>query len=572
MCGFAGQIGGIFDSDRALAWLLRRGPDSQGLWRTSDRTVSLLHCRLAVVDQDRRSDQPFYDPAHGIVVALNGEIYNYRGLRQQYPDFPFRTESDTEVIVAAYIKEGIKGFNRLQGMFAFALIDERRQRVILVRDQVGKKPLFVFSTPVAILFGSSVLPLVASSGSSPSINVNAADFYWRRGYVSPDTSAVNGAKPVAPGRILQFDFDGTELGQEVLQPKPYRLYGGEPAGKVKDVIRELLERAIDDRLENNPNPVALLSGGIDSTVVTDVTARRLRRYRDNRSCKVITLGSMLPRTQDEYFARYAAARLGLDLVVVRPSRRRLPDAISRAISRQDEPLGMPSYFLLFQLMETVAPYGKVVLTGDGGDEVFLGYRPPKDWRDHELAPDDWSSAARVGPEAPPWMGSWARDAIGNTLLGHMFTKVDRASAEQGVEVRCPLLDLNLMAYVRGLPAEMLYGQESSKQLLKDQLATWPRWFIQRRKLGFAYNLRWHWGLLRFAGLRESVAQEAIETFGMRVPVALRSFPARWTTQAIFQNFGAAWRLMVWSAFIGRLNQAASGRQSARNPAFTVSRA
>lgn len=562
MCGFAGQIGGIFDSDGTLAWLRRRGPDSQGQWSNLDRTISLLHCRLAIVDEDLRSNQPFYDRAHGIVVALNGEIYNYRSLRREYVDFPFRTESDTEVIIAAYVSEGIKGFNRLQGMFAFALVDEHRQRVILVRDQVGKKPLFVFSTGDAVLFGSSVLPLVASSGNNPSININAAEFYWRRGYVSPDTSAVNGAKPIAPGTILQFDFCGQEIGRASLEPQIGPLYRGESADKVRNFVQELLEQAVDNRLENNPHPIALLSGGIDSTVVTEIAAQRLRRNRDNRPFKAITLGSMIPRTQDEYFARYAAKRLGIDLVTVRPSRRCLPDAISRALSMQDEPLGMPSYFLLFQLIETVVPYGKVVLTGDGGDEVFLGYRSPADWRQHELKSSDPSSAVRVGPGTPMWMGSWARDAAGNTLLGHMFTKIDRASAEQGVEVRCPLLDLRLMAYVRSLPPEMLYGQTSSKQLLKDQLIDWPQWFAERRKLGFAYNLRWHWGLLRFAGLREIVTQETIETFAERVPRALRATPDKWTTQAIFHNFGDAWRLMAWSAFIKRLSQATSGMQPA----------
>ena len=105
----------------------------------------------------------------------------------EYADFPFRTESDTEVIVAAYVKEGIAGFKRLNGMFAFVLVDERRGRVILARDAVGKKPLFTFSAPGALLFGSSLLPLIACSGTEPRSMPEAAAFFWRRGYISPDT-------------------------------------------------------------------------------------------------------------------------------------------------------------------------------------------------------------------------------------------------------------------------------------------------------------------------------------------------------------------------------------------------
>jgi len=161
------------------------------------------------------------------------------------------------------------------------------------------------------------------------------------------------------------------------------------------------------------------------------------------------------------------------------------------------------------------------------------------------------------------MASWARDVTGNTLLGHMFTKVDRASAEQGVEIRCPLLDLSLMSYVRSLPPEILCGHLPLKYLLKEQLDGWPAWFLERPKLGFAYNLRWHWALTRFAGLREMVSPDAIATFGERVPPPLRAVPAAWRTPDIFHHFGDVWRLMVWSAFLDRLAEAARlGRSTA----------
>ena len=263
MCGFMGRIGGSFDTDRALIWLRRRGPDSQNTWSTENGAVSLLHCRLSIVDQESRSDQPFRDPANGIVVALNGEIYNYRSLRRDYADFPFRTESDTEVIVAAYVKEGIAGFKRLNGMFAFVLVDERRGRVILARDAVGKKPLFTFGAPGTLLFGTSLLPLIACSGAAPSIDPRASAFFWRRGYISPDISAVEGARPVPPGTVLEFDDRGNELSCTRIEVQSPVLYDGKSAADVKRKIHELLVQAVDRRLENNPHPMALLSGGVD---------------------------------------------------------------------------------------------------------------------------------------------------------------------------------------------------------------------------------------------------------------------------------------------------------------------
>lgn len=554
MCGFMGRFGRTFDTHRALSWLARRGPDNQGTWNADDNAVSLLHCRLAIVDEDRRSDQPFRDATHSVVVALNGEIYNYRSLRRVYSDFSFRTQSDTEVIVAAYIKEGVAGFSRLNGMFAFALVDERRGRVFLVRDAVGKKPLYIFDSHAGTFFGSSLLPLIACSGTEPSVKAEAVSFYWRRGYVSPDSCVVRQGRPVLPGTVLEFDYDGRKISCRSIEPTAPVQYRGESNAEVARTIHELLMCAVDQRLENNPQPAALLSGGMDSTLVTELVAERLRGG-DGRSLKVITLGAMIPRTQDEYYARYVAKRLALDLEIVHPARGNLPDAIGRAVSVQDEPLGMPSYFFLFQLIEAAAAHGKVLLTGDGGDEVFFGYRPLADWRHHQLDASDRSRVVRVGPGASPWMGSWAVDATGNTLLGHMLAKVDRASAEQGVELRCPLLDLPLMLYIRSLPADMLPGQATVKQLLKQQLAGWPNWFLERRKLGFSYNLRWHWALTNFAGLREMISSEAVESLGDCVPTPLRAPPVKWSSREIFRNFADAWRMMIWSAFMARLHEA-----------------
>ena len=400
---------------------------------------------------------------------------------------------------------------------------------------------------------------------------DAAEFYWRRGYISPDSSAVDGAWPVPPGTVVEYDDCGNELSRTRIEAARPVLYDGESAADVTCTVRELLRKSVDYRLENNPHPMALLSGGVDSTLVTELTAARLNRGGDDRTLKVITLGSMIPYTQDEYYARYAAKRLGLSLEIVRPANQRLPDAIQHAIAVQDEPLGMPSYFFLFQLIEAAAPHGKVLLTGDGGDEVFLGYRPPADWQFHELDAGDESSLIHVGPGASPWMGSWGRDTTGNTLVGHMFTKIDRASAEQGIEIRCPLLDLSVMNYVRSLPPDMLCRQVSPKHLLKDQLTGWPHWFVQRRKLGFAYNLRWHWALTRFSGLRELISQDAVENFSYRVPLALRASPMTWSTRDIFHHFGDAWRLMAWSAFIGRLAAATHMSRSAGDTALEITR-
>jgi asparagine synthase (glutamine-hydrolysing) len=568
MCGFLGVVGPSVDLERGLPWLGRRGPDSHRVWSSEDGRVSVLHCRLAIVDTDPRADQPFRNKNRGITVALNGEIYNYRQLRRELTDYPFHSESDTEVIVAAYAAYGIDGFKRLSGMFAFVLVDEWQHRVLLVRDAVGKKPLFLRRAGNRVLFGSSLLPLVACGGRAE-INPGVARYYGMRAYVSPNTSAIDGVRPILPGEVVELDWQGGEAGTRRCEPPATLLYRGEGTEEVDRNIADLLSEAVDRRLENNPHPVALLSGGIDSTVVAHVARDRVKRSGQSMPLKVITLGALIPYSQDEFFARFAARRLGLCLQIVSPAKGRVFDAIARALSTQDEPLGMPSYFFLHQMVEAAAKHGRVLLTGDGGDEVFLGYRRPAEWRDHNLQAPDEPPFVKVGPGPSEWMATWARDVTGNTLLGHMFAKSDRASAEQGVEMRCPLLDWALMCYVRSLPYEIAAGNGRLKPLLKGQLSQWPRWFLERRKLGFAYNLRWRWALSRFDGLRENVKNEAVEAFGESVPRELRRPARQWNTQAIMNYFGEAWRLLVWSAFLERVSEAVRAARQQSVPAPTA---
>jgi asparagine synthase (glutamine-hydrolysing) len=141
--------------------------------------------------------------------------------------------------------------------------------------------------------------------------------------------------------------------------------------------------------------------------------------------------------------------------------------------------------------------------------------------------------------------------VTDDLVGHGFAKVDRASAEQGVEVRCPLVDWDLMAYIRSVPPELLTQGGVMKALLKRQLAGWPKWFLERRKMGFVMNLRWLWAMSGYDGLRDLILPEAQALFGQWLSPRLRRPVADWTRRDIFRHFPEAWRLFVWSEFVRR---------------------
>lgn len=557
MCGFVGwiSIGCIEDKvlDRALLWLTRRGPDSQRAWYSRDRQVGMLHTRLAIIDKDPQASQPFCDQESGLTIAFVGEIYNFQELKKRFSSFHFRTESDTEVIVAVFQEYGIKGLNLLRGMFSLAIVDERNKKIFLARDSIGKKPLYLAHWQDNVFFGVSVLPLVALNNKAVEINPQVLSYYWENAFIHPTTSVLSGVQPVLPGWVVELDWQGNKVRETRMQPECKYLYCGESLERVNAQVSELLKEAVGRRLEYNPRPVVLLSGGIDSTLVAKFALDIAREKR--RPLETITLKSLIPFTQDEAYARFAARRMQLPLALVRPNLNGLPRAAIAAIDLQDEPLGMLSFFLLERLVNAASDRTRIILSGDGGDEIFLGYGKPADWRREDEVNAANKSEINYGLEIPAWMNDWARKTVSEVLVGHMLAKVDRASAEQGVEMRCPLLDVDLVRYIRSLPFEILVGEGRSKALLKRQLSGWPQWFLERPKLGFAYNLRWHWALSNYSGLRESIDKTAIETFMTYLPLALRSSPGKWKLRDIFGNFAAAWSLLVWNRFLARLKKA-----------------
>jgi asparagine synthase (glutamine-hydrolysing) len=544
MCGFLGAItsagggGAGVDLARGGRFVARRGPDSMKHWTSPDGRIEILHARLAIVDEGGIAHQPLTDLQTGTTVAFNGEIYNYPELRAELSSFPYRTSSDTEVILAAYRRWGISGLSRFRGMFSLVLADGASGTVYLARDHVGKKPLFLAEWEGHFIFGSSVLAIAAASRRFPALHPTAPTDYWADGHVSPTQSVFTGCCPVLPGQIVEIRRDGGVRSFAIDEPLDEPRIGDTNRTQLADLLRTAVLR----RLRDNPHPVSLLSGGIDSTVVTAVLERET-------SLQALTLGSLVPWTQDERYARYASRRLQLPLKVISPSVGRIEDDVDFCLELQDEPLGMMSFLPLALLLRAVKPYGRILFTGDGGDEVFLGYGRPSDWTESTAPPAP--GALRSGPRVPEWMSAWGRKTVTHALVGHMFAKLDRASAEQGIEVRCPLLDWDVMAFARSLPPSALLASDRPKHLLKDQLDGWPAWFLNRPKIGFAYNLRWAWAIRRFAGLRDRIDSEALATFESSLPRTLAQPPARWATREIWRHFPYAWRLLAWSAFLRR---------------------
>lgn len=541
--------------ERGLKFLARRGPDSHRVWISDDRVLELLHTRLAIVDGDVRASQPMENAARQLVLIFNGEIYNYRELRQELAGYEFRTESDTEVILAVYALHGVEGFSLLKGMFTLVLADQQKRRVFLARDAIGKKPLFWARWQGQICFGSSLLAMSAIVGGRREIQAEAVKHYWKEGFIRPDQAIWDGASPVLPGEIIELDWTGAELGRHRHYPRPARIYEGETLDEVIQNLDHLLEQALNRRLQDNPSPAVLCSGGIDSTLITLMAARLEKRGVLEKPFKLLTLGAMLPLTNDERYARYVSWRLGKKLEIVQPRIQSIPSAVLESLNMQDEPLGMISFFPLWRLVRAVSSHSRILLSGEGGDELFMGYAAPKQWhQDSDEATDSSNHHGQhvpCGPVLPSWMNRWGRSMNTDHLVGHSFTKVDRASAEQAVEIRCPFLDWDLVCYARSLPYTIQAADAWMKPLLKRLLQGWPSWFVYRPKMGFTMNLRYLWGLSNYAGLREAITMETVQTFSAELPESLRQKPQNWSIVAIFKHFPSVWKLLAWSLFLMR---------------------
>lgn len=547
MCGFAGRIRRSHDDDAppltaALPQLSARGPDGWHVWTSECGRVELLHARLAIVDPDERALQPFADARGRHIVMFNGEIYNHAELRAGIADYPWRTASDTEVLLAGLSANGIAFLGAARGMFAGVFVDSECQRVSLFRDSIGKKPLIMLrDVDGSILFGSSLRAILALAKNVPGLRVAALREVLAEGFVEPPLGIFEGVEHLTPGAVRHYDFNANAVGvQEISSPCALR-YDGEPHDQVLANIASLLDRSVRQRLDSAPFPAVLLSGGIDSTVVALNTQRYCREH--GLRLAAFSLKPVIPHTQDAPFAAAAARRLGVDIQWVAPPLRHIGERVIDALDALDEPLAMPAYFVLFELVRAVRPFSKVLLTGEGGDEVFLGYGTPSDWtaRSSTLL-----SGVNVGPPVPTWFGPWARRVAGASLFGHMFQKADRASAGQGVELRAPLLDLDLVQYARSLPLNELLQGGRMKSLLKAQLVGWPERFLERRKLGLPYSLRWSWLASGFSGMREHIDPVIQAALGDALPPTLRTRASRWRHRDIMRNFGAAYALLAVS--------------------------
>lgn len=505
MCGLSGEI--RFDGsrpdlaavERMTDRLAARGPDGRGLW--SQGAVALGHRRLKIIDLSERGAQPMTDPDAGLTVVFNGCIYNHRELRERLEGAGHRfcSNSDTEVLLKAYREWGVHCVDRFAGMFAFALVEHESGRVVLGRDRLGVKPLYLAAKPGRLRFASSLPALLAGGDVDTSIDRVALHHYLSFHSVVPAPRTVlAGVGKLPPSTVRVVEPDGTHHDRQYWNPPHSRLprYAGMDAADWADAVLDGLRTAVRRRTVSDVPVGVLLSGGLDSSLVVALLAESGAHDLATFSVGFEAEGG---EQGDEFaYSDLVAERYATDHHRIMVASDRLPAALDQAVDAMSEPMVSHDAVAFHLLSQEVSKEVKVVQSGQGADEIFAGY----DWYP-PLAGIPRAQTAeaycRVFVDRPH--GDLASMLQPGYLLGHDASgefvrahtsaagadtaldaalrldsqimlvddpvkRVDNMTMACGLEARVPFLDHELVELAAACPPELKLAQ-GGKGVLKD---------------------------------------------------------------------------------------------------------
>jgi asparagine synthase (glutamine-hydrolysing) len=451
--------------------IAHRGPDAEGFW--VERGIGLVHRRLSIIDV-AGGDQPIGNEDGSVQVVFNGEIYNFKELRAglEARGHRFRTRSDTEVLVHLYEEEGEQLVERLRGMFAFALWDRTRRRLVLARDRLGIKPLYLYRDGEKLLFGSELKAILAHPGVDRAVNVESLEDYLAFGMVPGACSIFKKIEKLPPAHVLT-----AREGELHRAPRRYWQLRIEPnihrsADHWQEAIRAKLDETIRLHLIADVPVGAFLSGGLDSSMVVALAAGSVQG-----SLKTFSIGFAEESFSELPYARLVAERFATRHVeeIATPDAVTLLDELTQYY---DEPFADSSAIPTYLVARLASRSVKVVLSGDGGDEAFGGYaRYAHDLKEAALRRclPAWFRRLALGPLAQVWpKADWMpRPLRAKTLLTNLSLDAGAAYANTLTMCRPPLrrqlLAAHVQAQLNGHQPERLIRQYHSTAPAQDPL-------------------------------------------------------------------------------------------------------
>ncbi len=534
MCGILGQINKKspvdpqrFDAMRDT--LKHRGPDGAATWRDPNGRVMLGHRRLSFLDLSESGQQPMCNENRSLWLTCNGEIYNYIELRAELKTLghTFKSNSDSEVLLHAYEEWGRDMLNKLKGMFAFAIWDAVQSKLFLARDRYGIKPLYYAESNDAFVFASELKAIATCQEIPLSVDRSSiADFLAYRFVPSPKT-IYKEAKKVKPGYCIEYLKDGTL--REWQYYTPFISARKENRKTVVERVGSLLQTSVDEHLRSDVEIGGFLSGGYDSSALVSFAAEKREQF------KSFSIGFEGWKNSEHQFAELVAEKSNSQLFT-RIATTEDFDLVDTLMYHYDEPIADISIIPTYLVSQLAAQHVKAVLSGEGADELFVGYTWQKDIAAQTTTGLQWAEGIRrifsptknnhfVGLYAHAMaMGRFNNETLPSILhpdlvsdihpntewfytqhyhafetplksfqfmdvksfMGELvLTKIDRASMANSLEVRVPFLDHELVDYIFSLDERSYFEPSETKFALYENIKSrLPKQILDRKKQGF----------------------------------------------------------------------------------------
>lgn len=535
ICGFVSKKNITTEQLKAMNdTMFHRGPNDSGeeiFDATAGYSVGLAQRRLSILDLSMLGHQPMHSADERVIISYNGEIYNFLELREQLKDYPFRSKCDTEVILAAYLKWGISCVDKLQGMFAIALFDRETQELYLVRDRIGKKPLYYWLDGENVVFASELKPIMQCPGFSKNIRKDVIKRYLYHQYINEPEAIFEEVYKLEPGQILRFSIDKNVGTAKIAKWKywdiaeVYHRKKAEPVGsyeEAKEELKDILRGAVSKRMVADVPIGTFLSGGYDSSLVTAIA-----QEVSNEPVKTYSIGFYDKKYNEAEHAKEVAKHLGTQHTEMYIDEEEMFGLVESIPQYYDEPFADSSQIPSMLVSKLASKEVTVVLSGDGGDEFFCGYNIYdyvgqaqkldalgamtygmchlpliKQTGIYEKLPfkvrviaENRDRATKTQLGGMPFKTVIDQMVLGDGLSykypiegkygeknwqerrmlldeetylsGDILCKVDRASMKYSIETRCPILDVNVMEYSYRLPHSYKYANGIKKRILKD---------------------------------------------------------------------------------------------------------
>lgn len=610
MCGIAGGIVGTGITTDWLNALIRplahRGPDAEGIFISQNQQVGLGHRRLSILDLSDEANQPMESLCGRYMIVFNGEVYNYKELAEEL-NLDLHTQSDTEVILAAFSKIGCRAVEKLNGMFAFAVYDKEEDKLLLVRDRLGIKPIYYFKEGTTFLFASELKSLVNHPLLKERLKVDsfAISSFLHLGYIPKPHSIYKQIRKFPQGHMAWVNSKGMfdlqtywKLEEKVnLSPEKNEEIALEKLGY-------LLKDSVRMRLRSDAPFGAFLSGGIDSSLVAALASKEL-----SESLKTFSIGFENQQFNEVHYAAKVAGFLGSNHHEYILQEQEAIELIHQMLPTYDEPFADSSGIPTMLVSKLASTKVKMVLTGDGGDELFLGYgmynwakrlenpfikafkapisyalqtipaqkyqrtanffRFPVDGlhqhvfsQEQNLFSTEELRALLLPTIQQEGVFSYQSPVVNRKLTPEetqaffdlqyylpddLLVKVDRASMKFGLECRVPLLDYRLVEFALNLSSELKKKGETKYLLKKMLYSSLPKELFEREKRGFSIPLAdWMKGRLR-EQISDTLNHTIIKDAGWVDPLYVESLVKRFYGGAsyLYNRVWVLYLLHLW---------------------------